>query len=146
MRYTTVVEINCPIDQVVEFFDSQENYPHWMEGLVRHTVVSGTFGQPGTKSELEFQLGKRGFKMTEQVLERNFPAEYLVRYQTPGVENLVKSKFQSTPEGKTKYLSENEFQFKGFMKIIAWLMPGSFKKQSLKYQTDFKQFVERNTP
>jgi hypothetical protein len=37
---------------------------------------------------------------------------------------------------------EQEFQFKGFMKIIGFLFPGAFKKQSLKYLVDFKQFAE----
>ncbi len=39
-------------------------------------------------------------------------------------------------------MSEQEFNFTGFMKLVAWLMPGMFKKQSLKYQQDFKRFAE----
>ena len=30
------------------------------------------------------------------------------------------------------------------MKIIALLMPGAFKKQSMKYLSDFKDFVEKS--
>ena len=37
---------------------------------------------------------------------------------------------------------ENEFQFKGFMKLIGFFMPGAFEKQSFKYMKDFKAFAE----
>ena len=40
--------------------------------------------------------------------------------------------------------NEQEFQFKGFMKIVAFIMQGAFKKQSLKYMTAFKTFAEKN--
>ncbi|MEO2058942.1 MAG: SRPBCC family protein, partial [Mesonia sp.] len=40
-------------------------------------------------------------------------------------------------------ISESEFQFSSFaMKVMGFLMPGAFKKQSLKYMKDFKAFVE----
>ena len=39
-------------------------------------------------------------------------------------------------------INDQEFRFKGFMKIIGLLMPGAFKKQSKKYLEDFKYFVE----
>ena len=41
-----------------------------------------------------------------------------------------------------RYTTEQEFQFKGFMKIMAFLMPGAFKKQSMQYLKDFKAFAE----
>jgi hypothetical protein len=31
------------------------------------------------------------------------------------------------------------------MKLIGWLMPGAFKKQSQKYLNDFKDFAENGT-
>ena len=46
--------------------------------------------------------------------------------------------------GKTRWISESEFQFSGFgMKLMGLLMPGAFKKQSLKYMEDFKNFAEK---
>ena len=144
MKYTTVVEIDHPTDQVVRYFDNQENYFEWMEGLKKYEVNPGDFGQEGAEAEMEFLLGKRKIKIKEKVLRRNLPTEYVVQYEVNGVKNIVRNVFESTSQGKTRYLSENEFEFSGFMKLMAWLMPGSFKKQSLKYQTDFKRFVERN--
>ena len=46
-------------------------------------------------------------------------------------------------KNKTKHIAESEFQFQGFMKIIAFLMPGQFKKQTGIYLKDFKAFAEK---
>ena len=39
---------------------------------------------------------------------------------------------------------ETDFQFSGFMKIIALFMPGMFRKQSLKMMQQFKVFAEKS--
>jgi hypothetical protein len=42
-------------------------------------------------------------------------------------------------------VTEQEFQFSGFMKLIGMFMPGAFKKQSCKYMNAFKEFAERQS-
>ena len=54
----------------------------------------------------------------------------------------VKNKFIKLSDNKTGNITEQEFKFKGFMKLIGFLMPGAFKKQSIKYLEDFKNFAE----
>lgn len=87
-------------------------------------------------------MGKREIEMTETITVRNLPDEFSGTYEAAGVFNIVKNKFEKISENKTKYFTENEFQFKGFMKIMAWIIPGAFKKQSMKYLKSFKQFAE----
>jgi hypothetical protein len=87
-------------------------------------------------------MGKRDIEMIETVTVYNFPEEYGGTYDANGVHNIVSNKFFELPNGHTKYLTEQEFQFKGFMKIIGFLFPSAFKKQSHKYLVDFKQFAE----
>ena len=54
--------------------------------------------------------------------------------------------FEELPDGRTKWTSKTEFQFAGFMmKVMGFLMPGAFKKQSKKYMNDFKAFAESGT-
>ncbi len=142
MKYTTEIEINQPIEKVIELFDNADNLSKWMEGLVSFEHLSGTPGQVGAKSRLKFKMGNREIEMMETVTVRNLPEEFSGTYEAKGVFNIVKNKFVALPNGKTKYISEQEFQFKGFMKIIAFLMPGAFKKQSMKYLNDFKKFAE----
>lgn len=142
MKYTTEIEINKPIEKVIELFDNADNMSKWMEGLVSFEHLSGTPGQVGAKSKLKFKMGKRELEMIETVTVRNLPDEFSGIYEAKGVVNSVKNKFVDLPNSKTKYISEQEFQFKGFMKVIAFLMPGAFKKQSMKYLNDFKKFAE----
>lgn len=142
MKYTVEIEINKPIDTVIELFDNPDNMGKWMEGLQSFEHLSGTPGEPGAKSRLKFKMGKREIEMIETVTVRNLPDEFSGTYEAAGVFNIVKNKFEKISENKTKYFTENEFHFKGFMKIMAWIMPGAFKKQSMKYLKSFKQFAE----
>ncbi|MCY1660223.1 hypothetical protein [Chryseobacterium sp. SL1] len=89
-------------------------------------------------------MGKREIEMIETVTVRNLPDEFSGTYEAKGVFNIVRNKFISLPDNKTKYISEQEFRFNGFMKIIGFLMPSAFKKQSMQYLVDFKNFVEKS--
>ncbi|MGI9518032.1 MAG: hypothetical protein ACR2NP_13345 [Pirellulaceae bacterium] len=90
-------------------------------------------------------MGKRNLEMIESITSRNFPNEFDGTYETKGVFNIVKNRFVELSPGKTRWISENEFQFSGFMKVIGFLMKGTFPKQSLKYLQDFKAFAENGT-
>jgi uncharacterized membrane protein len=145
MKYTNEVVINKPIEKVVELFDNPDNMSKWMEGLLSFEPLSGKPGQPGAKSRLKFKMGRREIEMIETVVIRNLPDEFTGTYEAKGVYNIVKNRFIKISDNTTKYLSEEEFQFKGLMKLMGILMPGAFKKQSLKYLTNFKNFVENQS-
>jgi uncharacterized membrane protein len=142
MKYTNEIEIKKPIEKVIELFDNADNLKKWMEGLQSYEHISGTAGQPGAKSRLFFKMGKREIEMIETITVKNLPDEFTGTYEAKGVFNIVKNKFEKLSDTKTKYITENEFQFSGFMKIIGFLMPGAFKKQSFKYLKLFKEFAE----
>ncbi len=142
MKYTCQIDINRPIDTVIELFDDPDNLLKWMEGLQSFEHISGVAGEPGAKSKLMFKMGKRNIEMTETILIRNLPAEFTGSYEAKGVFNIVKNSFQKIDESSTRYITEQKFRFKGFMKCIAFFMPGAFKKQSMKYLTSFKNFAE----
>lgn len=142
MKYSAEIVINKPIDRVIELFDNPDNLFKWMEGLQRFEHLSGTPGEPGAKSKLVYKMGKRDIEMIETVLVRNLPEEFTGSYEAKGVFNIVKNRFQSIDDNTTRYITEQEFKFKGLMKCIAFLMPGAFKKQSMKYLTSFKYFAE----
>lgn len=143
MKFTTEIEINLPIDKVIALFDNPDNLKKCMKGLESFEAISGTPGQPGARSKLRFKMGKREMEMIETITVRNLPHEFSGTYELNGVFNIVRNKFLPVGNNKTKYISEQEFEFSGFMKVMGWLMPGAFKKQSMKYQQDFKAFVER---
>lgn len=142
MKYSTEIEINLPVAKVIELFDDPENLKHWQPGLKSFEHISGVPGQVGAKSKLLFQMGKREMEMIETITARNLPQEFSGTYEVDGVFNIVKNYFVPIDENRTKYISEQEFQFKGFMKIMGWLMPGMFKKQSQTFLENFKNFAE----
>jgi hypothetical protein len=143
MKYTNEVEINKPIQKVIELFDNPANMPKWQPGFISMEPISGTPGQNGAKSRLKYKMGKRDVEMIETITQRNLPAEFHGTYEVKGVYTIQKNYFTSPGENKTKWISESEFKFSGMMKLIAWLMPGAFKKQSQKYLDLFKAFAEK---
>lgn len=130
------------MEEVVRFFKNPDHYKEWMEGLQSMKFVSGNHGEVGTKTQFHFKMGKREIEMLETVLTNDLPREYSVSYEAKGVYNIVTNRFEKISETKTRYKTDQEFRFQGFMKLIGWLMPGVFKKQSKKYLQDFKRFAE----
>jgi uncharacterized membrane protein len=142
MKYTVEIEIDRPIEKVIELFDNPDNLQKWMKGLLSMEHVSGTPGEPGAKSLLRFKMGNKEIEMTETIITRSLPEEFTATYEAKGVHNIVANRFLKLSEHKTKYSTEQEFEFSGFMKMVAFLMPGVFKKQSMDFLKDFKEFVE----
>ncbi len=145
MKFTVQKEIDLPIEKVVELFDNPENMKHWQPGLVSFEHLSGTPGQPGAKSRLRYKMGKREIEMIETITVRDLPREFSGTYEAEGVISTVKNFFKPVSENKTLYITENEFSFSGFMKVIGFLMPGAFRKESQKYIEQFKEFAEKHS-
>lgn len=142
MKYTTEITIDLPVNKVVELFDNPDNLKHWQPGLVSFEHLSGTPGQAGAKSKLKYKMGSREIEMIETIIKRDLPKEFTGTYEAKGVYNKQVNRFVTVGNNKTKWISETEFQLSGFMKIIGFLMPGTFKKQSLKFLEQFKAFAE----
>lgn len=144
MKYINEVIIRKSREEVIRLFDDADNLKKWMKGLQSFEHISGEPGQPGAKSLLKFDMGKRKMEMIETVTVRNLPDEFSGTYEVKNVLNKIRNLFIEVDENTTRYVTENEFYFSGFMKIIGWLFPSAFKKQSQQYLEDFKHFVENN--
>lgn len=146
MKYTTEIIIDLPREEVIAKLDNADNMKHWQRGLVSYSQLEGIPGKEGAKMKLDYKMGKRDVSLTETITRNNFPSEFHANYDTKGVHNIQRNFFHEIEPNKTKWVSESEFQFAGFgMKLMGWLMPGAFKKQSLKYLKDFKNFAENGT-
>ena len=147
MKYSVSIDIDLPRDRVVELFDNPDNMKHWMPGLVSFETFEGTPGQPGARSRLKFDMGKRKIEMVETISENQLPDRMTGTYETKGVWNSVEMEFDELEGGRTRITNTSDFQFDGFgMKVFSWLMPGMFKKQSLSYLKNFKAFAEGQGP
>ena len=142
MKYTNEVIINRPIEKVVALFDDPDSLAKWQPGFVSLEPISGIPGEAGSKSKLTYKMGKRTVEMIETITFRNLPETFQGTYEANGVWNEVKNYFEPLTENQTRYWTENEFKLKGMMKIMGWMMPGMFKKQSQKYLDLFKTYVE----
>ena len=63
-------------------------------------------------------------------------------YTADGVYNIVTNRLVKISDNKTRFINEQEFEFKGYMKVMGFFMPSAFKKQSRVYLEDFKEFAE----
>jgi hypothetical protein len=142
MKYSNEIVVDLPRDEFIKKMDAPENMKHWQRGLIAYEQLSQKPGQEGSRMSLSYQMGKREMVMVETIIKRNLPEEMHTTYDAKGVHNIQKNYFREE-DGKTRWISESEFQFSGFgMKLMGFLMPSAFKKQSLKYMEDFKNFAE----
>lgn len=142
MKYQCRVDIDRPLREVVELFDNPDNLRYWQPGLISYDHIHGSPGQQGAQATMHYKMGKREVVMTETILERNLPQLIRSSYETEGVLNIQETRFEPIDDKRTRYISDNEFRFSGFMKLMGWLMPGAFKKQTRKYMEQFKDFAE----
>lgn len=142
MTYQLQIDIDLPRDRVIELFDNSDNMRKWQPGLQEFTHLDGEPGQVGARSRLVYLMGKRKCEMIETVTRRSLPDEFCGTYETKGVWNSVGNRFVELEGGRTRWLMETEFKFSGFMKLVGFFMPGSFKKESFKFMRQFKDFAE----
>ena len=133
---------NLPRARVIELFDSFENLKEWQESLVSYEPISGEPGQPGAKTRLLYDMGRRRMEMIETIITRNLPDEFTGTYDASGVHNIVRNYFYDEGDS-TRWVLDTEFQFRGFMRIMAFFMPSSnFRKQTGKTMEAFNRFAE----
>ena len=147
VKYTEEIEINANIETVVALFDNPYNMEKYMHGIESYTVLNGNLREVGTRAEIvvshiEKDVVKRRIVMVEEIITNNLPEEKKVTYTSDVVYNIVTNRFEKISETETRFINEQEFEFKGFMKIMSFFMPSAFKEQSRIYLVNFKNFVE----
>ena len=147
IKYSEEIVINANIDTVSALFDNPYNMKEYMDGIESYTVLSGNIREIGAKAELivsyiEEDVVKRKIVMVEEIITKNLPDEKKVTYTADGVYNIVTNRLVKVSENQTKFINEQEFEFRGYMKIIGFFMPSAFKQQSRVYLQNFKEFVE----
>ena len=149
IKYSEEIEINANIDTVIALFDNPYNMKEYMEGIESYTVLGGNIREVGAKAELvvayiEEDVVKRKIVMIEEIITNNLPEEKKVTYTANAVYNIVTNRFVKISDNKTKFINEQEFEFKGYMKVIGFFMPSALKEQSKVYLHSFKEFVENH--
>ncbi len=143
MKYTVSNTINKPLEEVIAHFRDPECLPKWMEGLQKIEHTSGTPGQVGAKSDLHFLHKGKEMILHETILEENLPKQIKFSYVSPMGYNEVEMQFEKLSDNSVRQINNSCFELKGMMKIMGFFMKGFFKKQSMKYLTAFKNYVEK---
>ncbi|MCH2225021.1 MAG: SRPBCC family protein [Crocinitomicaceae bacterium] len=142
MKYQIETTISQNINLVLERFQDPEGIKKWQRGFISLEHLSGTPGETGSKSKLKFRQGKRNMEVIETITTKQLPEKLITIYETKGVWNEVITRFKKIENEKTLHTSEITFKMKGMLKIMGWIMPGMFKKQSKQYMDDFKYYAE----
>lgn len=143
MKYSLQLDLDLPRERVLELFDNPDNMKEWQPGLVSYEHLGGEPGQVGATAKLVYKMGKRDVEMIETVTHRNLPDEFFGSYEAKGVYNYIENRFTELDANTTRWDFYTEFKMTGFMKVMGWIMPGSFKKQSFKFMKLFKEFAEK---
>ena len=143
IKYTEEIEINSNIDTLIELVDNPYNMKEYMDGIESYTVLSGNIREVGTKAEIIALMGESKIIMIEEIITNNLPEEKKVTYTADGGYNIVTNRLVKISDNKTRFINEQEFEFKGYMKVMGFFMPSAFKKQSRVYLQNFKEFAEK---
>lgn len=143
MKYTVHIDISLPRDRVIELFDNPDHLRSWKPDLISFKHRSGEPGEVGATSEIYYKMGKKKVEMIETIVERRLPDAISATYEAGRVWNKVDNHFSEVGPNRTRWTLDSEFRLKGIMKVVAKLMPGMFKKQSLTHMERFKAFAEQ---
>lgn len=146
MKYTCEIDINLPLETVVELWKNEQNFQYWQDGFQSIELIEGEHGAINSKSRIILKQGKREMELIETILINDLPKEKKAEYVHIHMSNTQSSRFRKVNDQTTRYISEVEYtHFSGFApKVMAKIFPGMFKKQSLKWMEQFKVFAESN--
>ena len=142
IKYTEEIEINSNIDSLIVLFDNPYNMKEYMQGIESYKLISGEIREVGAKAEITAVMGENKVIMIEEIITNDLPEEKKVTYTADRVYNIVTNRLVKISDNKTRFINEQEFEFKGYMKVMGFFMPSAFKQQSRIYLQDFKEFSE----
>lgn len=154
MKYTNSIEIALPREAVAQLLADPAHIPKWLRGVVVHEPVSGVHGQVGTRSRVVMRSGKRELECTETITRRDpadlhdIPADVVVHFDREisgaGMWSAVRDRLTAIGPEVTLWESESEYRFESMpLRLVARLLPGTFRKQSQQHMRDFQAFAER---
>lgn len=146
MRYQLELEIGAPRGRVVDLFLDPNNLQQWQPDLIRlEQISSGEPREVGAKSKQIQRMGKREMEIIETITVNSPPEEFAAVYEAEGVSNSISNRFTETAEGTTRWVLDSHFKFSSLMmKLMALLLPGMFRRQTLTFMQRFKEFAEKS--
>lgn len=143
MEYTSEIEIDAPLNIVVKYYGDIKYLGNWQPNLKAIEMLRGEPNEENSQVQLKFNTNGRTVDVRETLIKSNLPEEFTKTYFMKGVHQTLTSRFESISENKTKWVTQNKFEFSGFYAAMASVMMESLKKEGAKNLNLFKQFAER---
>jgi len=145
MKFHCSVDINQPIDKVIQLWDQVENLKEWQTGFISYTHLSGEEGKEGAKARFVFKHGSGTMELIETIQVMNLPEEMTALYEHTHTVNTMTNRFTALSDASTRWTADLDYiKLNGFViKVMAKLFPGMFKKQTQKWLDQFKAFAEK---
>ena len=147
---TQKIQIDLPIDQVMQLFLKQEYFKEWQKGLISSKNLTSSVGERGSKRQMKIKMAGTSITMEEEITKVDLPHAWEAVYRSKGVVNYQYNRFREsekkTEHGNHKITlwdSRSVFKFTGFMRLIGRTKPELFKDQTIQFMKDFKTFAEQ---
>jgi hypothetical protein len=146
MKFTCTVEVDISPEQAAALFTDKSTLKDWQNGFVSAEPLSGTEGAVGSKAKLTYDTGKHRMELLETVKVNDLPREFTALYEHEHMTNTMTNRFIPLAGGGTRVETDIHYiKFNGFMpKLMSFIMPGMFRKQTQKWLDEFKAFTEKN--
>ena len=144
MKFTGSIEIAKPRSEVVKYFADPQYLGNFQDGFVRKEHVQGEAGQDGAVSKMFYKYGSRDMELIETITANRLPDSFEASYHHKHMDNIMKCRFVSIGEDKTRYEYEFEYTRISWVlpRLMAILFPGMYRRQGEKWMRQFKEFVE----
>jgi uncharacterized protein YndB with AHSA1/START domain len=143
MKFTLELPIRRSRAEVWKAFDNPENMKKWQPSLISFETISGTQGQPGAVSKLNYKEREREFSLMERVTYREESHRLDGVYENDFADNTVRNTFIEQDKDSTLWRVETEFKFKTlFMRILGPIMKKNFVLRTKRQMERFKELVE----
>lgn len=142
MRMTVEVTLDKNRQEVWKAFDSTANMRKWQPTLKSFERVSGTPGQVGAVSRLTYDERGRSIVLTETITLRQELVAFAGTYDSGHAVNTVQNSFTEVAPGRTKWVMEADFLFRGFFKLMAPFIRGTIEKRIRADVERFKTLLE----
>jgi uncharacterized membrane protein len=144
MKFTSQVAIDRPRQRVLELMTDTNNLAQWQQGVRSIELLSGSRDQVGARSRVVFEMRGVRLEMIETVVQYRPPDLFASTFEARGVKNLVENRFYEDGVGRTRWMMDYTFEFKGMMSVLSVFIHDTMTKQTLASMSHFKMFAERS--
>jgi hypothetical protein len=146
MEIINIIEINKPVETVIELLENHDNYFKWDTSIQSFETFDGNPAEVGAKTKFIFRMGKNRKNIVEAIetiIYRDFPNEYHATYETMGFSAIQKNFFSETVPNRTQWVLKQEYNLKGVAGLFHWIFRHLLKKQAKIAMKRFKEFAEK---